>query len=107
MEYDPDVASPSAHLSVRCSPEAKARYLVAAERLGVDLSTMALSTLDAITGSVVDEGWECRVVWLDGDRIVGVGAGVPMEAGLPVPALSFELVAPGSFWSYLEQRFAR
>ena len=88
-------------LSARCSSDSKQRYKRSAERLGYDdLSEFMLDALDSISGAVDGAGWECRLVHVAGNQVLGIGESGPEDVPLPVTA--FPIVAPAQFWRALE-----
>ena len=90
-------------LNIRVSREDKAIYDRAARRLRVPLTRLVLSTLDVVSRRVISDGWEARVVHLDGLRIVGIGEDPVMtKDGLRLPLASYTIVAPRRFWGALE-----
>jgi len=94
----------SEHLSARVTAEQKTRYEAAAARLGMDLSDLITYHMDLTSRRIVDEGWECRLVYFLQGRVVGIGEEAPRmeEPGLPVPASAYPIVAPQVLWDMLE-----
>jgi hypothetical protein len=98
----------NSHISARVDTAQKETYRSAARRLKVDLTTLMLCSLDAVSSAVLEEGWECRQVYLVEGRIVGYGAEPPLSArGVPLPASSHTLVAPSAFWTEIERSLRR
>ncbi len=91
------------HLSIRATAEQKHRWGAAAARFGMTLSEFSTTILDAVSGEAETEGWECRKIHLEGDRIVGVGDVAPVASGLPTMALVVPVIAPQRFFAALEE----
>lgn len=90
------------HISARCTPDQKERYELAQERLGFrNLSELLLDSLDCLSDAVHEDGWECRLIHLEGDRIVAMGD--VLDAGMLSPTTAFPIVAPASFWRRVER----
>jgi hypothetical protein len=87
-------------ISFRCSVETKERLVAASERLGYEnLSEYILDVLDGVSRPVVQEGWDCRLLHMQGDRVVGVGEEGP---SLPLPVAAYPVVGPVEFWKSLQ-----
>lgn len=96
------------HISARVDVSQKEMYRDAARRLKVDLTTLMLMSLDAVSSAVLEEGWECRQVYFVEGRVVGYGAEPPLSArGVPLPASSHTIVAPAAFWTEIERGLRR
>lgn len=89
--------------SIRVSRVRRNRYLDAAARLGIDnLSEFVLTSLDGVAGIVASDGWECRLVHLNDDKIVFTGEATPLDpSGCVLQVASFPVIAPKAFWRHL------
>jgi len=104
VTYKEDM-SKDTHVSARVQHTKKDDYRKVAGQLGYkDLSPFVVDVLDAFTGVVGADGWECRMVHISGDRIVGVGHQV--DESVPTPVSAFEVIAPAHFWRLLERRLS-
>lgn len=84
------------HLSVACDSKEKKRWQKVASDLGyADFSAWVRAVLNAASGRQAAEGWESRLLHLEGDRIVPD----PEEGAAPIVA--FQVVAPGHFWRHV------
>jgi|ETNvirnome_2_130_1030620.scaffolds.fasta_scaffold07648_1 hypothetical protein len=92
-------------INARVSGTQKKAYQEASEQLGLSsLSALMTSTLDAVAGQVVEEGWRCQTVYVQGTEIIGYGPHRPMsDRNVPVPCASFQIVAPDTFWARLRR----
>lgn len=86
-------------LSVRIEDEKKERLEKCAKRLGYkNTSEFVLDVLDALMTPNAGEGYECRMIHIDGNRIVNTG---PVREASPTP--SFPVTASEEFWRAIEQ----
>lgn len=92
-------------VSARCSGTQHEHYGKTAERLGVDVSRLLLTTMDVVTERVEQGDWSSFRVYLDELEIVGVGEVPPMtEGGQVLEGLTVvDLIAP----AWLQRQLAR
>jgi hypothetical protein len=86
-------------LSVACDSEEKAAWRALAARLGYpgdDFSEFVRTILNAAVSRYDREGWESRLLYLSGDRVVLTASDLPDVVAFPV-------VGPGHFWRHLER----
>lgn len=93
--------SGSRHITARCSEEQKARYLDLAKRFGYDtFSDFLIHLLDAACERYEVEGWECRILHLVEDRIVGSGPQATVE--IRTGSSAFPIVGSEGFWAHVD-----
>lgn len=95
----------SQHVTARITVEQEALYEATAQRLGVSLSELVVSALDAVCGPATrGHGWECRGLHVVGDRVVGVGEepSARVEGQAALVARRWPVIAPGLFWQVME-----
>jgi hypothetical protein len=84
-------------------PQQKAAVVSAADRLKVTISDLVQGAMRIVSGEICESGWECRRVYLEGDRILAIGEEIPVfDGGIPIPAVTCKIVAPAIFWKTLE-----
>lgn len=76
-----------------------ARLDAAAARLGLTRSGFLHTLIDAGTTRVIDPGWACRTVHVEGRTVHTHGT----AEALPGQGLRTELVAPQVFWDWLDR----
>ena len=90
-------------LNARVDKEQHERFHKLAERLGTDLSSLIIQSLELISQQVESDGWESRRIWVEGNRVVMIGEQPPSGIRGMSAHASYIIVAPSLLWSHLER----